>query len=130
MVTDRPAEKVVILLWIRNPELRRQLSEFLVAAGYACVDVTSPLPPDCGLLVAEVDLEQAAVLARSAPLDRPDLRLLLVCGEPAYVGRTLTADPRVAFIEKPFAWRELRQMILELLTPSGCRREAPPAAVA
>jgi hypothetical protein len=131
MAMARAMEQVAVLLWIRNQELRRQLSEFLGASGYACVDFNGPdKPPECGLLLAEVGLEEAVILARNTPEDRPDLRLLFVCGEPAYVGRALLTDPRVAFIEKPFAWCELRRAILELLAPAPGECAPPSAAVA
>ncbi len=130
-----PRARTSVLVSTRHQELQRQFCDILAEAGYACTagDGTAEAlhAPDVDLIIAEVQVEHTPVLAVRALAARPDLKLLFICSEPAYIGRALVPDRRVAFIEKPFAWDDLRRTILDLLTTRGARRLTLPfAAVA
>ncbi|MGE5647702.1 MAG: hypothetical protein ACM336_18150 [Acidobacteriota bacterium] len=113
-----------VLVSIPHLPLLRQIREFLRRAGYAVLVAGSASDAvqligsswcNIDLLLAETPLPDAAQLVRDAVARRPAVRVLLISGEPEFVGREFVPEPGVGFIEKPFAWSELSGMIAGLL---------------
>ena len=66
-------------------------------------------------MLADACAQDSARLVQQTLSYRPAIRLLLMCSEPDYIGRSLIPDARVAFVETPFAWCELRTKIADIM---------------
>ncbi len=117
-----------VLLSVQQESLRFQIREFLASAGYHVLeaftdaDTTGILqesPEEVDLLLADRRIESAIGFVREVARVRRGIRVLFISGDPEDVNRMLLPDEEVGFIEKPFAWRELRTKIDDLLAPAS-----------
>lgn len=120
-----------VLVSIAAEAFRRQIVNFLSARGLQVLEAR------CGsevleltehayaiaLFLADMPVEEAPGLLRAASRHRPDLRALVISGDPEYINRELVPDPCVHFIEKPFSWCEFSDKVTRLL-----RSDADPQA--
>jgi DNA-binding NtrC family response regulator len=120
-----------VLISVRHVPLLDQIRDFLQRAGYTVLESQSPVDalnmlssPWCGidLLLADATIRDAPQFVRQTISRQPRLKVLMISGDPDYVNRELMPEPEIAFIEKPFAWCELKHAIAELLTaqPVSC----------
>ncbi len=127
-----------VLVSIASEGLRLQVVEFLNRCGLPVIEAETGLDPTesaIALFLTDMRVEDAPVLMREAARHRPDLRALVISGDPEYVNRELVPDLSVHFIEKPFAWCELSEKIAKLMRPpvrsaQAARSEEKAACVA
>jgi DNA-binding response OmpR family regulator len=112
-----------VVVWITSPELRRQISEFLRSFGLAVVfadgrdqALDAAGQEGIGLILADASVHDGRVLAGRIAERGRRTRTLLISGNPEDVNRAAGPDPGLHFIEKPFAWRDLRSRVETLLT--------------
>lgn len=128
-----------VLVSIAAEGLRLQVIEFLNRCGLRVLEADAEsevldfAERDCAirLLLADARLDDAPRLVREATRRRPDIRALVISGDPEFINRELVPDPCVHFIEKPFSWCELGDKIARLLRPAAApepRRAEPQAA--
>lgn len=124
-----------VLISVQQAPLLDQIRDFLQHAGYAVLESASAEDTlhmlshpwyRIDLLLADGTIREAQQLMRQAALFRPGLKVLLISGDPDYINRALMPELEIAFIEKPFAWRDLSCAIAELLTapPRSCAAAA------
>jgi DNA-binding response OmpR family regulator len=110
----------VVLLCLPNAELRCQIRRFLNELGLQVMeaDEASEIEGIAAQPWSQVDLllTDSSIHSRGGPVSeairlRSDLKLLVISGVP----ECKVADTRVHFIEKPFAWRELRGKLRQIL---------------
>ncbi len=127
---SKSASTGTVLAVICGTELRRQVADFIAAEGYACLttptlqaalETLSRPEAEVDLVMAEVRLHEAQSTAASITAVRPEANVLFVCSAPSAEAKRPVTDRRVTFIEKPFAWGELRQVL------SRCDGLAPAA---
>jgi DNA-binding response OmpR family regulator len=112
-----------VLLAIEQWPLLEQIRRFLEADGYRVVEAAAVGTAlemldqlrEVELLLADVPLPYAAGLAGQAVERCAGIKVLLISGEPEFVNRELVPEAEIGFIEKPFAWCELKRTIDELL---------------
>jgi DNA-binding NtrC family response regulator len=113
-----------VLLAIVHEPLRLQISDFLsdldlevVEAGTASeiLDIVRRAGSQNHLLLTDVAVAAGRDPASTVTSATPNVRALVISGDPEYVNRELVPDERIDFIEKPFAWRELGEKIAYLL---------------
>jgi DNA-binding response OmpR family regulator len=124
-VSDTLSSGACVLVWVHREAFLCQLRDFL--EGLGCVVVEAATGPEvlsvlakpgfeADLLVADASSRDAAALARQAVQCRPALKVLMISSEPEYINRALVPEASIAFIEKPFAWCELRRAVEALLS--------------
>ncbi len=121
-----------VLVSIAAEGLRLQVIEFLNRCGLRVLEagteneVLEFTEHDCaiGLLLADARVDDAPRLVREAARRSPDIRALVISGDPECINRELVPDPCVHFIEKPFSWCELGDKIARLLRPATAASEA------
>ena len=128
----RPPTTVVVV--VRGPSFRAQLRGFLAQDGHRIVTarttgqalkLVTASPVDW--LIADASSGNTLALAIRAVTHNPALKVLLISAEPEYAGRAAVADVRVHFIEKPFAWSDLKRKVDALLElRRGPERTAEP----
>jgi DNA-binding NtrC family response regulator len=113
-----------VLISVSQQGLLYQIRDFLHGAGHRVMEAASDdavlqiLDESCSgpdLLLIDVHSHDAHRLARQAVLRRPGLKVLLISGEPEYITRELVPYTEVGFLERPFAWCDLKSKIDELM---------------
>ncbi len=113
-----------VLLSVTQQWLLRQIREFLHGAGLSVMEAATEdvalrilceSRPEVGLLLMEANEQDAPRLARQAVRCRPGMKILLLSGEPEFVNRALMPEAEVGFLEKSFAWCELKRKLEELM---------------
>ena len=110
-----------VLVSVSNRDLGRQLSEFLYGLGVAVVlagpalDTALRQNGEIDVVLADLPYEGGAALVERLAARRPALKALLISGEPDYVNRACWPQPWLEFIEKPFAWCDLKRRFERLL---------------
>jgi DNA-binding response OmpR family regulator len=125
-----------ILIFFPYHALRRQVRCFLDQQGFDVVErstareileLAAQPSASLDLVLSDLSADDGPSLAEQAIIRRPKLKVLLMTNEPEHIARTLTANPHVDFIEKPFAWRELDAKMRRLLDSASNK---PPRAAA
>jgi DNA-binding response OmpR family regulator len=123
--------KVTVLVSLHNQALRGQVSQFIAQAGYEVLEAASPAraesianshPGSIAVLLTDAPPRGAAEILSSANYRQRWMTALVISGDPAAVNEEAVPDPRLAFIEKPFAWRQLRRELAERITASQAAR--------
>lgn len=113
-----------VLVSIPQSGLLRQVRDFLDEAGNrvleaatedAALRILDESSSELDLVLIDTHGQNAPSLARQAIRLRPDLKVLMISGEPEYIIRALVSEAGVGFLERPFAWRELKHKIDELM---------------
>jgi DNA-binding NtrC family response regulator len=113
----------MVLIAAQQEAIRSQLRDFLRRRGLRTIEVGHPseinavVAPDTSLrlLIGEFSLPQGPEAWSGALRGRPAVKALLISGDPEEISRETFPHPRVEFIEKPFAWRDLGERIDNLL---------------
>ena len=125
------AAKLTVLVSVSNQGVRDQISQFVAAAGYAVLEAEQMAQAEAVVIGARAPV---AVLITDGPARGAAefislmsgrqrwLRALVISAHPAAVNKELIPDERVAFIEKPFAWRELNFRLAECVNASQIAR--------
>jgi DNA-binding response OmpR family regulator len=123
-----------VLISVPQQGLLRQIRNFLGEAGHhvmeaateeAAMQILDDERSELDLLLVDAHGQNAPRLARQAALRRPGIKVLLISGEPEYVSRALIPESEVGFLERPFAWCELKRKIDELMgAESICESDA------
>jgi DNA-binding response OmpR family regulator len=112
-----------ILVWIALAELRRQVSDFLCSCGFSVIvadardqalEIASRLD-EVRLILADSSVEDGGALVRGIGARAGTVSTLLISANPEYVNRALAPELALHFIEKPFAWRDLKNKIESVL---------------
>ncbi len=121
-----------VLLSVTQQWLLRQIREFLHGAGLSVMEAATEdvalrilceSRPEVGLLLLEASAQDAPRLARQAARCRPGMKILLLSSDPDFVNRALMPEAEVGFLEKPFAWCELKSKLDELMGDEALRGE-------
>jgi DNA-binding response OmpR family regulator len=110
----------MVLISAQQEAIRSQLRDFLRRKGFRTIEVgniNEAVEPQASirLLIGEFPLPHGPDAWSSALLRRPAAKALLISGDPEEISRESFPHPRVEFIEKPFAWRDLGERIDSLL---------------
>jgi len=109
-----------VLVAVPGDELRRQLIGFLATLGYACVAMSrleaalrmlQGSSAGLEILVGDVPLPEAESVAAAVAAARLTMRMLFLSSEPESVTRNVVPNPGVMFVEKPFAWCDLKAVL-------------------
>jgi DNA-binding NtrC family response regulator len=118
--------QTTVLLSIPQEAVRQQISEFLADAGCRTLAAATELEAmgiaerhygAIDVLLCDMPPYEGSRLVHALGRQHPGLKALLICGDPECINRELLPDPNVAFIEKPFAWREFKHALDTLLRP-------------
>ncbi|HVX66663.1 MAG TPA: hypothetical protein VHA11_08685 [Bryobacteraceae bacterium] len=113
-----------VLLSVPQQGLLRQIRNFLGETGHQVMEASTEAAAlrilddsrsELDLLLLDAHIQDAPRLARQAALRRPRMKVLLISGEPEYIGRALIPETEIGFLEKPFAWCELKRKIDEMI---------------
>ena len=113
-----------VLLSIPQDAVRQQISDFLARTGCRTLAASTELEAmgiaeshygAIDVLLCDMPAYEGSRLVRDLGRLCPGLKALFISGDPVSVNRELFPDPNVAFIEKPFAWRELQHTFDSLL---------------
>lgn len=113
-----------VLISVPQQGLLRQIYNFLGEAGHhvieaatedAALEILDDSRAELDLLLVDAHGQNAPRLARQAALRRPGMKVLLISAEPEYIGRALIPEAEIGFLERPFAWCELKRKIDELM---------------
>ncbi len=122
-----------VLLLVHSEALRVQVRGFLGDAGVRVVEglATSEVLDLSEQFWQGIDLlltDASPALVHQAICRGSRTNALVISSHPENINRELMPEPRVNFIEKPFAWRELKDKIDAVLSGTVQYRLKYPAA--
>jgi DNA-binding NtrC family response regulator len=110
-----------VLVSVSNRDLGRQLTDFLYGMGAAVVLAGPALESalqrnnQVEVLVTDLPCQGGAEIVARLAARQPALKALFISGEPDYINRACWPQPWLEFIEKPFAWSELKRRFDRLM---------------